>query len=66
MENEVVVRGEDGFCIECDDGEAGEAIGFIPNDDKFTGKFEGYTDKEATKKKILVDVFENKGKYKKN
>ena len=58
VENEVVVRGEDGFCIECDDGEAGEAIGFIPNDDKFTGKFEGYTDKEATKKKILVDVFE--------
>ena len=58
VENEVVVRGEDGFCIECDDGEAGEAIGFIPNDDKFTGKFEGYTDKEATKKKILEDVFE--------
>ena len=58
VENEVVVRGEDGFCIECDDGEAGEAIGFIPNDDKFTGSFEGYTDKEATKKKILEDVFE--------
>ena len=52
------MRGEDGFCIECDDGEAGEAIGFIPNDDKFTGSFEGYTDKEATKKKILEDVFE--------
>ena len=53
VENEVVIRDENGFCIECEDGEAGEAIGFIPDDDKFTGKFEGYTDKEATKKKIL-------------
>ena len=58
VENEVVIRNEDGFCIECENDEAGEAIGFIPNDDKFTGKFEGYTDKEATKKKILEDVFE--------
>ena len=58
VENEVVIRNKDGFCIECENDEAGEAIGFIPNDDKFTGKFEGYTDKEATKKKILEDVFE--------
>ena len=58
VENEVVIRDENGFCIECEDGEAGEAIGFIPDDDKFTGKFEGYTDKEATKKKILENVFE--------
>jgi fatty-acyl-CoA synthase len=58
VENEVVIRNEEGFCIECENDEAGEAIGFIPNDDKFTGKFEGYTDKEATKKKILEDVFE--------
>ena len=58
VENEVVIRNTDGFCIECENDETGEAIGFIPNDDKFTGKFEGYTDKEATKKKILEDVFE--------
>ena len=56
--NEKVVRGEDGFCIECEDDEAGEVIGLIPNEDKFSGKFEGYTDKEATEKKILKDVFE--------
>ena len=56
--NEKVVRNEDGFCIECGDDEAGEVIGLIPNEDKFSGKFEGYTDKEATEKKILKDVFE--------
>ena len=56
--NEKVVRNEDGFCIECEDDEAGEVIGLIPNEDKFSGKFEGYTDKEATAKKILKDVFE--------
>lgn len=58
VENEKVVRGDDGFCIECEHDESGEALGFIPNEDKFTGKFEGYTDKEATNKKILHDVFE--------
>ena len=52
------MRNEDGFCIECEDDEAGEVIGLIPNEDKFSGKFEGYTDKEATEKKILKDVFE--------
>ena len=56
--NEKVVRNEDGFCIECENNEAGEVIGLIPNEDKFSGKFEGYTDKEATEKKILKDVFE--------
>ena len=56
--NEKVVRNEDGFCIECENDEAGEVIGLIPNEDKFSGKFEGYTDKEATAKKILKDVFE--------
>ena len=56
--NEKVVRNEDGFCIECENDEAGEVIGLIPNEDKFSGKFEGYTDKEATEKKILKDVFE--------
>ena len=37
VENEVVIRNEEGFCIECENDEAGEAIGFIPNDDKLTG-----------------------------
>ena len=46
--NEKVVRNEDGFCIECEDDEAGEVIGLIPNEDKFSGKFEGYTDKAVS------------------
>ena len=51
------IRGADGLCIECDVDEAGEAIGKIdPNDPKT--KFEGYSDKAATDKKILRDVFQ--------
>ena len=51
------VRGADGFCIRTDNGEVGELIGEIRNDDaRF--RFEGYENKDATKKKILRDVFE--------
>ena len=49
-----VVRGEDGRCVEVDDGEPGLCIGHInPN-----SSFEGYTDASATESKILRDVFE--------
>jgi fatty-acyl-CoA synthase len=44
-----------GFCIPCDFNEPGELLGFIkPNDPG--SKFEGYSDPEATAKKILKDV----------
>jgi len=56
VETETPVRGPDGFCIPCDDDEAGEAIGRIG--DEARGRFEGYNDPEATQKKILHDVFE--------
>ncbi len=56
VETETPVRGPDGFCIPCDDDEAGEAIGRIG--DEARGRFEGYNDAEATQKKILHDVFE--------
>jgi fatty-acyl-CoA synthase len=53
------VRGDDGFCIECETGEPGEAIGFIPPDPSSpVGQFEGYTDEKATASKVLHDVFE--------
>ena len=53
------IRGPDGFCIECEPGEAGEAIGLIPADPSSpVGQFEGYTDEKATAKKVLRDVFE--------
>ncbi|MGB0907654.1 MAG: long-chain-acyl-CoA synthetase [Maricaulaceae bacterium] len=49
-------RGADGFAVRVDDDEVGELIGEIRNEDpRF--RFEGYQNKEATKKKILRDVF---------
>jgi fatty-acyl-CoA synthase len=47
-------RGEDGFCIACASGEAGEAIGRIGE----AARFEGYTDAAASETKLLRDVFE--------
>lgn len=59
VENDAHIRTADGFCIECPVGEVGEGIGRIDNDpNKMTGNFDGYTDPQATKKKILTDVFE--------
>ena len=53
---EAPVRGADGFCIECDAGEVGEAVG------KITARpghgFEGYTGSDDTRKKLLRDAFE--------
>jgi fatty-acyl-CoA synthase len=58
IEKEQPVRGPDGFCVKCENGEIGEVIGQIINDpDKPANRFEGYADKEATEKKILRDVF---------
>ena len=59
VETEQPVRDKQGFCIVCEPGEVGEAIGQILNDpSKPTNRFEGYADPEATKKKILHDAFE--------
>lgn len=56
VESATNVRGSDGFCIAAEDDEVGEMVGEIRNDDpRF--RFEGYQTKEATKKKILRDVF---------
>ena len=52
--NDEIVKNKDGFCVEVPDGEPGLCIGHInPN-----AQFEGYTNKEATEKKILRNVFE--------
>ncbi|MBO0736848.1 MAG: long-chain-acyl-CoA synthetase [Alphaproteobacteria bacterium] len=47
------VRNEDGFCVQCSSQEAGEAIGRIVAG----SRFEGYTDEEASKRKVLRNVF---------
>lgn len=50
------IRGSDGFCIRSEPEEVGELIGEIKMDSaRF--RFDGYKNKEATKKKILRDVF---------
>ncbi len=60
VEAEKVVRGGDGYCIECKAGEVGEAVGRILIDPKAPAqRFDGYADKSATESKILRDVFES-------
>jgi len=51
------VRDPEGLCIACARGEIGEAIGRIGAADEGGGRFEGYTDRAETEKKILRDVF---------
>ena len=48
-------RGADGFCLRCDVDEAGEALGRIGAEP--SQRFEGYTEREESEKKILRDVF---------
>ena len=50
-------RDEQGFCIRCEVEEAGELLGRIA-EDRAVGRYEGYTSKEASDRKILRDVFE--------
>jgi fatty-acyl-CoA synthase len=52
------LRNSDGFCIPCAQSEVGEALGQMRGDAPAAGsRFEGYTDPEATSRKILRDVF---------
>jgi fatty-acyl-CoA synthase len=55
-ETGIPVRREDGLCIPCGRGEAGEAIGRIGTAESGGGRFEGYTDATETEKKILRDA----------
>jgi fatty-acyl-CoA synthase len=49
-------RGPDGFCERCTVGEIGEALGRI--DDHPGARFDGYSERAETEKKILRDVFQ--------
>jgi fatty-acyl-CoA synthase len=52
------VRDTQGFCIRCAPNEAGEALGkIVDGPASLGGRFEGYTGKEETERKILRDVF---------
>ncbi|MGA7538459.1 MAG: long-chain-acyl-CoA synthetase [Steroidobacteraceae bacterium] len=54
------LRDPEGRCIRCQSGEAGEAIGRIAaaGAGGAGARFEGYADAEATRGKVLRDVFE--------
>ena len=54
-ERDEPVRDADGFCIRCAADEPGEAIGRIERDNP-GARFDGYTDAQASEKKILRDV----------
>jgi fatty-acyl-CoA synthase len=56
-EREAPLRGPDGCCVPCTDGEAGELLGRISEGRTAAGRFEGYTSREASEKKVLRDVF---------
>ncbi len=52
------VRGSDGFCIRCEQGRTGEALGRYHAGQSSGRDFDGYTDEEASKDKLLRNVFE--------
>jgi fatty-acyl-CoA synthase len=54
IETETPLRNGDGFCERCAADEPGEAIGKLADS---AGRFEGYTDPAASRRKILRDVF---------
>jgi fatty-acyl-CoA synthase len=56
-ENGAPLRDENGLCVACGRNETGEAIGRIGTAEEGGGRFEGYTDKAETEKKVLRDVF---------
>jgi fatty-acyl-CoA synthase len=53
------VRNEQGFCTRCAANQPGEAVGKLVEDPSGIGsRFEGYTNQEASDRKILRNVFE--------
>ena len=51
-------RNEQGFCIRCAPNQTGEALGQFVDDPSSVGsRFEGYTTREDTEKKVLRGVF---------
>lgn len=58
QETQTHVRDENGFCVHCEPGEVGEAVGFIVDSPEIgAGRFEGYTSSAATESKVLRNVF---------
>ena len=62
VERERVVRDAAGRCVEAAAGEVGELLGLIDNAD-VTRRFDGYSNKAATEKKIVRNVFRQGDAY---
>ncbi len=62
IENEEPIRNAKGFCERVSPGDIGEAVGQIRDNDPVT-EFRGYTNKEATAKKILQNVFQTGDRF---
>ena len=62
IENEEPIRNDKGFCERVSPGDIGEAVGQIRDNDPVT-EFRGYTNKEATAKKILQNVFQTGDRF---
>ncbi len=64
VDKDELVRDENGRCIECGPGQVGELlIELQPKPRSALKEFRGYTDPEATKKKVLTDVFKRGDRY---
>ena len=58
VESGMPIRGDDGFCVPCAPNEIGEALGKLESGGAEPGgAFEGYTDPDATQRKIWRNVF---------
>jgi fatty-acyl-CoA synthase len=52
------VRTDEGFCVRCSTNEVGEALGQVVDDGSNPGsRFEGYTDTDASDRKVLRHAF---------
>jgi fatty-acyl-CoA synthase len=52
-------RDASGFCVRCRRNEVGEAIGpLLKNPSNIASRFDGYTDRDESQKKIVRDVFQ--------
>jgi fatty-acyl-CoA synthase len=58
VENDTYVRDAAGSLVHCEGDEPGELLGRISEGPTAAGRFEGYTSKQDSEKKILRDVFE--------
>lgn len=58
VENDEYIRDDEGFCIECGPDEVGELVVKLEDKNQDAARsFKGYTDEEATKKKLISGVF---------